>query len=193
MPVHPVHEHRYDTLANIVAYHQLLCGQRYTFRAVNRLDRNTTGIVLIAKDRLTASVLPRTVRKKYTAVCEGELYGSGTIDAPLALKEGHTIQREVNENGVRAVTHWRSLDVRGNHSLIELTLETGRTHQIRAHMAYIGHPLAGDDMYGGKTDIFERQCLHCSWAEFCDPYSKEKITVEASAKELTERFCVLQP
>lgn len=188
MPVHPVHDHIFDTLANIVAYHQLKKGESYTFRAVNRLDRNTSGIVIIAKDRLTASILPNTVKKKYTAICEGELFGSGTIDAPLALKDGHTICREVRSDGVRAVTHWKSLAVKGNHTMLELVLETGRTHQIRAHMAYIGHPLAGDDMYGGHLDIFDRQCLHCSQAELEDPYSGEKIVIACPAKEFWEKF-----
>lgn len=191
MPVHPVHEHRFDTLANIVAYYQQQRSENYTFRAVNRLDRNTSGIVIIAKDRLTASILPRTVRKTYTAICEGELYGSGTIDAPLALKEGHTIQREVRADGIRAVTHWRSLNVRGNHTLLEITLETGRTHQIRVHMAHIGHPLAGDDMYGGSLEIFKRQCLHCSHTEFDNPNSNEKIIVDCPAEEFIKIFSVL--
>lgn len=188
MPVHPVHEHRLDTLANLVAFYQLQHGESYTFRAVNRLDRNTSGIVIIAKNRLAASILPHDVQKTYTAICDGELYGSGTIDAPLALKEGHTIQREVRVDGVRAVTHWRSLEVKENHTLLKLTLETGRTHQIRAHMAYIGHPLAGDDMYGGSLKIFSRQCLHCSYAEFIDPSSNKKITVTSCANEFVEKF-----
>lgn len=188
MPVHPVHDHILDTLANIVAYHQLQNGENYTFRAVNRLDRNTSGIVIIAKDRLTASILPKTVKKKYTAICEGELYGSGTIDAPLALKDGHTICREVRNDGVSAITHWRSVAVRGGHTMLELVLETGRTHQIRAHMAHIGHPLAGDDMYGGHLDIFDRQCLHCSQAEFDDPYSSKQIIIDCPAKEFWEKF-----
>lgn len=188
MPVHPVHDHILDTLANIVAYHQLQSGESYTFRAVNRLDRNTSGIVIIAKDRLTASILPNTVKKKYTAICEGELYGSGTIDAPLALKDGHTICREVRNDGVSAITHWRSVAVRGGHTMLELALETGRTHQIRAHMAHIGHPLAGDDMYGGHLDIFDRQCLHCSQAEFDDPYSSKRIVIDCPAKEFWEKF-----
>lgn len=188
MPVHPVHEHIFDTLANIVSYHQLKNGESYTFRAVNRLDRNTSGIVIIAKDRLTASILPNTVKKKYTAICEGELFGSGTIDAPLALKEGHTICREVRAGGIHAVTHWRSIAVRGNHTMLELILETGRTHQIRTHMAYIGHPLAGDDMYGGHLDIFNRQCLHCSQAEFENPYTGERIVIDCPAREFLDKF-----
>ena len=188
MPVHPVHDHIFDTLANIVAYYQIQNDESYTFRAVNRLDRNTSGIVIIAKDRLTASILPNTVKKKYTAICEGKLFGSGTIDAPLALKEGHTICREVHADGVRAVTHWKSLAVKGNHTMLELVLETGRTHQIRAHMAHIGHPLSGDDMYGGHLDIFDRQCLHCSQAEFEDIYSGEKIVIDCPAKEFWDKF-----
>lgn len=188
MPVHPVHDHVFDTLANVVAYYQIQNGESYTFRAVNRLDKNTSGIVIIAKDRLTASILPKTVQKTYTAICEGELYGSGTIDAPIALKEGHTICREVCENGVHAVTHWSSVAVRGNHTILELILETGRTHQIRTHMSYIGHPLAGDDMYGGHLDIFDRQCLHCSRAEFDDPYSDKRIVIECPARDFWEKF-----
>lgn len=188
MPVHPVHEHIFDTLANIVAYHQLKNDESYTFRAVNRLDRNTSGIVIIAKDRLTASILPNTVKKKYTAICEGELFGSGTIDAPLALKDEHSICREVRADGINAVTHWRSVAVKGNHTMLELILETGRTHQIRTHMAYIGHPLAGDDMYGGHLDIFDRQCLHCSQAEFENPYTGERIVIDCPAKEFWDKF-----
>lgn len=177
MPVHPVREHQLDTLANGAKYYSNSKGEDYTFRAINRLDRDTSGLVLVAKSSYAATFLSKNVSKIYVALCEGELYGNGTIDKPIRLKEGHTIQRETGENGIKAVTHWKSVQVNNNHTYLELKLETGRTHQIRVHMASIGHPLAGDDMYGGSRNIFKRQCLHCSTLTFIHPVTKEKMTI----------------
>ncbi len=179
MPVHPVRDHQLDTLANGAAYYGMSKGEAYTFRAVNRLDRNTSGLVLAAKGSYAATFLAGNVSKLYTALCEGELYGSGTISSPIRLKPGHTIQRETGEGGVSAVTHWRSIRVKNGHTYSELRLETGRTHQIRVHMSSIGHPLAGDDMYGGSLKYFNRQCLHCGSISFIHPVTKERMTLNA--------------
>lgn len=178
MPVHPVRDHQFDTLANAAAFHAAKTGENYTFHAINRLDKDTSGLVLAAKNAYGASFLPSRTEKLYIALCEGKITGSGTIDAPLRLKEGHTIQREIGEGGVRAVTHYTAVENYGeDYTLLEIRLETGRTHQIRAHFSCIGHPLAGDDMYGGSRERFPRQCLHCAELSFTHPESGEKLTI----------------
>jgi 23S rRNA pseudouridine1911/1915/1917 synthase len=132
-------------------------------------------LVLLAKNPFAAACLAGSVEKEYFAVCEGELFGSGEIDEPIGLKEGHRIQREVNLSGERAVTKWKSLCVSGNHSFVVLKLETGRTHQIRVHLSHIDHPLAGDDMYGGSLDFIARQALHCGKIRFLHPVTKQNL------------------
>lgn len=179
MPVHPVHDYRTDTLANGVMYHAAAKGESYAFRAVNRLDKDTSGLVLIAKNGYAHTFLSSNTQKTYYALCEGIIDGEGTIDAPIRLKEGHTIQRETGEGGVRAVTHYRVLKNYDSYSLLELRLETGRTHQIRVHLSSLGHPLAGDDMYGGSREKYCRQCLHCGKMEFIHPVSRETIKLES--------------
>ncbi len=180
MPVHPVGEYQKNTLANAVAFHARQMGESYSFRPVNRLDKDTSGLVLCAKDRFSAAFLQGHCDKEYIALCQGKITGSGTIDKPLRIREGHSIQREIGQDGVRAVTHYRTIRNYGeDHTLVALRLETGRTHQIRAHFSGIGHPLAGDDMYGGSRDHFPRQCLHCRELSFIHPISKERITVRS--------------
>lgn len=177
MPVHPVHGHIYDTLANGAAYYAKSTGKLWTFRAVNRLDRDTSGALLAAKNAYAAALLSKTVKKKYIAVCEGIIEKGGTIDTPIRFKEGHTIQREAGEGGVSAITHYKPIKICNNHTLVEFDLETGRTHQIRVHMSSIGHPLAGDDMYGGSLDVINRQALHCGEVSFIHPVSGEKLVI----------------
>ena len=178
MPVHPVREHQLDTLANYAVYYAQSKGENYAFRAVNRLDRDTSGLVLTAKSSFSMTYLTKRVKKVYVALCEGELSGSGTINAPIRLKEGHTIQREVGEGGINAMTHYRAIKTMYGHTYVEFELETGRTHQIRVHMSSIGHSLAGDDMYGGSRVYFNRQCLHCAELEFTHPVTHEIIKVK---------------
>ncbi|MGN0517786.1 MAG: RluA family pseudouridine synthase [Acutalibacteraceae bacterium] len=177
VPVHPVHGHIDDTLANGVKHYAMSNNAQWTFRAINRLDRDTSGIVLTAKDAYTAALLPQTVQKRYIAVCEGELYGYGTIDKPIRLKAGHSIQREVGEGGVNAVTHWKSIKTHNGFTLLDISLETGRTHQIRVHFSDMGYPLAGDDMYGGKRDYISRHALHCDFMSFIHPVTNELIKI----------------
>ncbi len=186
MAVHPVHGHIDDTLANAAAYYAKTHGELWTFRAINRLDRDTSGTLLAAKNAYAAARLPKTVKKKYIAVCEGTIENGGTVDAPIRLKEGHSIQREVGEGGVRAVTHYKPIEWGNNHTLVEFDLETGRTHQIRVHMSYLGYPLAGDDMYGGSRALINRQALHCGEVSFIHPITNEFMRVESQLpKEFT--------
>lgn len=180
MPVHPVRNHIDDTLANGLAYYAQSKGEVWTFRAINRLDRDTSGLVLVCKNGYSASILSGNVEKVYMALCEGEIFGEGTIDEPIRLKEGHTIQREVGEGGVKAVTHWKSVAVKNNHTLLSVKLETGRTHQIRVHFSFKGFALAGDDMYGGSRRYFDRQCLHCTELKFIHPITKKQMTVKSN-------------
>lgn len=183
MPVHPTKIHQKDTLANILVYLQNQKGESYIFRAINRLDKDTSGLVVIAKDRYCAAVLPKTMEKVYMAVCEGIIEGSGTIDKPIGLLEGHTIQRAIMENGDRSITHYKAVKNKNNHTLLEIHLETGRTHQIRCHFSGIGYPLAGDDMYGGSLKHIQRQALHCQKVTFQHPITNERVEVVSKLPE----------
>lgn len=157
MPVHPSPGHDRDSLCNAVAGFYEQTGQRRLVRPLYRLDRDTSGLIVLAKHRPAAGA---QVKKWYFAVCEGILSGSGTIDVPIGLSSESKIRR-VCGTGEKAVTHWRSLCTVEGHSFLELALETGRTHQIRAHLSWLGHPVAGDDLYGGSRGRISRQALFC--------------------------------
>ena len=140
------------------------------FHPLYRLDRDTTGIVLLAKDRYAASAVPPTVRKIYWAVCEGLLTGKGTVNSPIGPADDSKVRQCISStHGRPAVTHWQAVFASGGHTLVRCILETGRTHQIRVHMASIGHPLAGDDFYGGSQNLISRQALHCGTVNFVSP------------------------
>lgn len=183
MPMYPAPSHDNDSLANAVAAYFGEQGKKIAFRPVYRLDKDTTGLVVLAKNPYAAARLANSIRKEYTAVCEGELCGSGVIDEPIGLKEGHGIQRSVTQQGERAVTGWRVLCSGKNHSLVVLNLETGRTHQIRVHMSHLGYPLAGDDMYGGSCEFITRQALHCGKIQFIHPVSNGKMSFDSDLPE----------
>ena len=174
---HPTRNHQGDTLANAVAYYLAQQGKSCTFRAVNRLDRDTTGLVVIALNRLAACKLRGTVQKTYYALAQGIIENDGTIDLPIERVEERKITRRVGENGVRAVTRYKVLTHTDKATLLQITLETGRTHQIRVHFAAIGHPLVGDTMYGGATGEKAHQYLHCGKVCFTQPVSGERIAV----------------
>lgn len=189
MPVHPTKIHQLDTLANIVSFYMKKTNHVYTFRAINRLDRDTSGCVIIAKDRYTASVVVPSVQKQYIAVCEGEITSNGTVDKPISVMPGRSIQRIVTDSGARSITHYFPLKYSNDHTLTRFVLETGRTHQIRCHMSSIGHPLAGDDMYGGSLKFIKRQALHCYSVSFVHPVTKREIFVTAPIpKDMTLIF-----
>ncbi len=178
MPVHPVKTHQEDTLANIIAYKYKDTAQEFVFRAVNRLDRDTSGVVIIAKDRHTASVLQTTdISKTYIAVCHGSVAEKGTINKPIKLSEDSKIVRVVAPDGQTAVTHFERLSFNEIASVVKLSLETGRTHQIRCHMSHLGHPLFGDDLYGGSVDLIDRQALHCISVSFKHPFENNFLEI----------------
>lgn len=179
MPVHPVKQYQTDTLANRVVAYARQNGASYVFRAVNRLDRNTSGLVLVAKDRFTVNKLKNAVQKEYYAFVHGCMHGSGTVRAPIGLREGSKIVRCVTETGAPAVTHYTTLFSNNEYSLLRLWLETGKTHQIRCHMAYLGHPLLGDDLYGGQRDRIQRHALHCARMTFFHPVTGQQVEATA--------------
>ena len=184
MTVHPVHEYVDNTLANFAMYHAKQKGESYIFRAVNRLDRDTSGCVLCAKNAYIANLLKNNVHKTYYAVCEGDIAQCGTIDKQIALKPDSKIARcTVESGGKPSVTHYTPVQRDGKHTLLEITLETGRTHQIRVHMSDMGHPLAGDDLYGGGTQYIKRQALHCGKLVINLPVYDAPIVVESPLPE----------
>jgi 23S rRNA pseudouridine1911/1915/1917 synthase len=179
MPVHPVKQHQTDTLANLVAYYNEQRGEDYVFRAVNRLDKDTSGLVIIAKNRFCANALKGKTEKTYYALCQGLVYGEGKVDAPIGLLESSKMVRHVLPDGPPAITHYKALLSSNEYSLVQLWLETGRTHQIRCHMSSLGHPLLGDDLYGGSLDLIPRQALHCGKLSFIHPVTYDMICVQA--------------
>lgn len=172
MPVHPSHLHQGDTLGNYFSH----LFPDITFRSVNRLDRDTSGVCVCAKSRYAANALQGNTEKTYYAAVVGLISESGTVDAPIARERESIITRCVRSDGQRAVTHYKPIYSNGKYTLLEIKLETGRTHQIRVHMAYIGNPLAGDDLYGGDKSI-KRQALHCGGVGFIHPMTGEKIEI----------------
>lgn len=183
MPVHPVKQHQCDTLANIVADYSESRGESYIFRAVNRLDRNTSGLVIVAKNGYSVNELKHNVYKKYFALCHGKIENEGVINSPIALADNSIMLRTVSPHGQHAVTHYKPIIYNEDFSFVSLWLETGRTHQIRCHMSSIGHPLLGDDLYGGETSLISRQALHCGEIEFVHPEEKKLIKLSADLPE----------
>ena len=176
MPVHPSAGNYENTLANAVAYYYKKQGETFIFRCINRLDRDTTGLLIIAKHALSASILSkqmkaREIRRTYLAVCKGQLPTEvGIINAPIARKADSAIERCVDfSNGESAVTHYRVRYYQDGYSLVELHLETGRTHQIRIHMQYLGNPLPGDYLYCPDYSKISRTALHSYRLAFCHP------------------------
>ncbi|MDO4541458.1 MAG: RluA family pseudouridine synthase [Bacillota bacterium] len=174
MLVHPAAKGFKDALGNYFVH----LYPDTPFRPLGRLDRHTTGLCFIAKNRLTAVSLGNNLEKEYIALAEGIFSrNSGTVNAPMIRVSGSVITRKVDfENGQTAITHYEVLERLKDHTLLRLKLETGRTHQIRVHMSFLGHPLAGDELYGGHKNIMLRQALHCQKIIFFQENSK--ITVE---------------
>lgn len=187
LPIHPSQGHHDCTLANGVADYYARKGEPFVYRAVNRLDRDTTGLLILAKHALSAAILSRMVaereiHRQYLAVVSGRLEGNGTITAPIARVEGSTIERCVDfEQGDAACTHYQALVYNRelDCTLVSLWLETGRTHQIRVHMKFIGHPLPGDFLYCSDYRYIKRQALHSFCLEFRHPITKKELRFEA--------------
>jgi len=192
MVVHPSYAHYKDSLSNALAGYYKKTGQEHVMRVIGRLDRETSGLIIFAKNRHSASILSRksermSRRKEYLALCSGIFETKeGTVDAPIERIPGQRMIREVRDDGKRAITHYKVEKEFRDFSLVRLRLDTGRTHQIRVHMSYLGHPLLGDNLYG--KDIQDnkgltRAALHACHLEFEQPITGEKLSFEAKIPE----------
>ena len=188
MPTHQSQGHFYDTLANSLAYYFSLQNRPFVFRSVNRLDRNTSGIVLVAKNRLSSSKLSNQMKndginKTYIAILQGELKDNeGIIETYIRRKEKSIILREVcnkTEDSKIAITSYKVLAKKNGLSLVFATPITGRTHQLRVHFAHLGAQILGDDLYGVKSDLIDRHALHAYKLCFEHPEAKQKMELYA--------------
>lgn len=185
MAMHPTHNHQGDTLANAVTAYLASKGKNAAFRAVGRLDKGTSGLVVCALNKLSAGKLSGKVGKEYCALVKGNLSGEGRIDVPIYRPDPMKTLRACSyELGVEpAVTNWRAEKHFNGATLLRLRLETGRTHQIRVHCAFSGYPLAGDGMYGDFMPEIGHQLLHCRKCAFVHPVTGEKMEFEAEFPE----------
>lgn len=187
--VHPSMRHYKDSLSNGVRYYFDEIGLKKKIRPVNRLDLNTSGLVIFAKNEYIQEALIKqmkdgTFKKEYICLIVGIFEEKiGTINLPIARKEKSIIERCVSSSGQESITHYEVIAEFENYSLVKCELETGRTHQIRVHMAHIGHPLLGDTLYGKKSGLIDRQALHCSRLSFMHPITKEAVVLESELPE----------
>nr|WP_269802336.1 RluA family pseudouridine synthase [Bacillus sp. G16] len=191
----PSREHPSGSIANGIIHHYQKNGVRATVHLVTRLDRDTSGVMLVAKHRFAHSILSSAqknglVKRRYAAVVHGRMTGEGTVDAPIGRHPDSIIERRVTPDGQKAVTHFYVTRATDDITSVTLQLETGRTHQIRVHMSYIGHPLCGDTLYGGTRQKIGRQALHSEHLSFIHPLTQENMTFHAALpqdmKELTK-------
>lgn len=180
LAVHPSAGKPEPTLANGVVGYFERKGTPLSFRPVNRLDRNTSGLLLAAKNAHVAFTLMRRPQKEYLAIVLGKLIGSGTVEQPIRVKEGCCITREVGPGGKESITHYEALATDGEVTLVRLRLDTGRTHQIRVHMAWLGYPLAGDTVYGIDNIVMPRHALHCAALTVEQPTTGETLTLHSA-------------
>ena len=184
-PIHPSMQHYEDSISNGVRYYFDSINLHKKIRPVNRLDKDTSGLVIFAKNEYIQECLVRqmksgVLKKEYIAICEGILpHAKGTINAPIARKENSIIERCIDESGDVAITHYDVLKSNDSMSVVHLILETGRTHQIRVHMAHIGNPIIGDTLYGHNSKLINRQALHSNKISFIHPITKEQINLTA--------------
>lgn len=181
----PSREHQSGTLANALIYYYDQIGLSSTSHIVNRLDRDTSGLMIVAKNSFVHSLFAleqkkKSIQREYEAIVHGVVRDDfGVINAPIGRKAESIIEREVRNDGQHAVTHYevkkRFKDLFHERTLVSLKLETGRTHQIRVHMSYIGHPLLGDDLYGGQRELISRQALHSKTVRFYHPLLEREL------------------
>lgn len=188
LPIHESHNHQGDTLANAVAAHLKNEGKSPVFRAIGRLDKGTSGLVVCALNQHSAARLSGNIEKEYIAIPSGRYDGKGTIDAPIYRPDPMKTLRCVDPRGDRAVTHYESVKSSDAASLLKIRLETGRTHQIRVHFANLGTPLIGDFMYGAQDERIDRQSLHCARVRFVQPITSEQIECFAELPEDMQRL-----
>ena len=188
MPIHPSLHNYTNSLANAAAYYFQEQHIPYVFRCVNRLDRDTTGLTILARHQISSGILStqvanREIHREYLAIVSGIITSpSGTVDAPIGRVPGSTIERTIDyDHGERAVTHYTLVRTcpEKNLSLLSLSLETGRTHQIRVHMKSLGHPLIGDYIYNPDYRYIKRQALHSFRLSFRHPISGVPLSFTA--------------
>ncbi len=186
MVVHPTKSHDSGTVANAVANYFQFKGEKIRIRFVNRLDMNTSGLVMIAKNpyahhMISEQMKSNKVVKKYMTIVKGVVKDDeGSIDMPIYRPTEDSIMRTADPRGQRALTHYRVVERYDDASLLEVRIETGRTHQIRVHMKYLGHPIVGDELYGeADKNLMDRQALHACSLEFFQPRTGEINTVRA--------------
>ena len=192
MPTHPSHDHYEDTVANALAFRYKDDGDAFVFRPVNRLDRNTSGLLIIAKCRIAAAKLTRAmqegrIRKKYVAILDGTLESDGgVIDTYMRRTAESIIVREVCdecEGADRAITEYRVIYRSERYTVVEAEPKTGRTHQLRVHFAHLGAPIVGDDLYGDASEYIDRHALHSHSLTLVQPTSGEPLAVRAPLPE----------
>lgn len=194
-PIHPSQGNYDNTLANAVAHYYAQKGEPFIYRCINRLDRDTTGLLILAKHMYSASLLSnmvqnREIHREYLALATGLVPDFGIIEAPIGRLDGSTIERCIDEiNGDYARTHFHRISFQNGYSLVSLKLDTGRTHQIRVHMKHIGHPLPGDFLYNPDYSIIERQALHSYRLVFVHPITNEKMEFTAPLPEDMNSIC----
>lgn len=221
LPVHPTMRHYEDSLSNGIKYYYDKIGLHKKIRPVNRLDKNTTGIVVFAKSEYIQNNLTK-YKKEYLALVEGKLEGSKTINKGISRKKDSIIERCIDNNGQKAITHYEAIksyeimkdynktkndntiencnktaenqtikyDDKEEYTLVKCTLETGRTHQIRVHLASINHPILGDSLYGKESKLIDRQALHAYKISFIHPVTKEKIEITANLPDDMKRLLI---
>jgi len=199
MVVHPTKSHFNGTLSNGVMYYFKETGQNSIVRLVSRLDMNTSGLIIIAKNQFAHMKLSKEMReehfqKRYLALVHGNLKErEGTINKPIYRESDDVIKRVVDPRGQESITHYKVLERYENADLVECLLETGRTHQIRVHLSYLGNPIYGDFLYGEEEDeLIPRQALHAYGLDFYSPRTREKLSLRAEMpedmKELIEKI-----
>lgn len=181
--VHPTVRNEQNTLANGVMFYYEKQQQLHGFHPVNRIDRNTSGLIVIAKNSHIQHALSqnhvKSMKRRYIGIATGRLQPQqGVIDAPIGRTPTSIIERMVRPDGQSAITRYHVVEYLSNEAcLLQLELQTGRTHQIRVHLAHIGHPLLGDDLYGGSTELINRQALHAAEISFIHPITHEALTI----------------
>lgn len=184
MPVHPTMRHYEDSLSNGIKSYFNSIGIKKKIRIVNRLDKDTSGIVIIAKcEYIQERLIQEKYEKYYYALATGKISNPLTIDKPIARKQGSIIEREINAQGDNAVTEVKPLKIHENFTEIECHLLTGRTHQIRVHLASIGHPLLGDTLYGRPSNMISRQALHAYKVILTHPITQEELIIKSNIPE----------
>lgn len=197
--VHPTRSHYLGTIANGLVHYWQQQGKSYRFRPVNRLDKDTSGLFIVAKNqyshhKLALQIQNKTLKRKYHAIVHGVIkVNHGVIDTPILKDPNHSVKRVVdfnNNSAKQAITYFQVIQRYQEYTLLEILLGTGRTHQIRVHMSYLGHPLVGDDLYGGNNEPINRQVLHAVQLDFVHPITNKEVSFTSPYPNDISQFLV---